>query len=307
MASAPALRHVRPMKAVLYILGSVALMALADALVKLSSSEFSLWQIFVMRSAVGLPLTLGIALATGSRLGLQTPAWALLRSGLLVLTWLLYYASLAILPLSVAAAAIYTNPILTALLTSAVLRRPVGARCWCGVALGFAGMLLVVRPDGAVSPALILPLFAALTYAAAMILTHAKCQEESPLALACTLQRAFLLTGLAGSAVVALWTPGSGLPFLAGPWGAAGPSAWALMSALALLSVLYFAGVARTYQTGAPPVIAAFDYAYLLWAALWAAVFFGEHPTGGVLAGMALIAAGGYLASQKRHETVPAS
>ncbi|WP_188476818.1 DMT family transporter [Primorskyibacter flagellatus] len=295
------------MKAVLYILGSVALMALADALIKLSSATLSLWQIFVMRSAVGLPLTAGVALAAGSRLGLRRPGWALIRSGLLVLTWLLYYASLGVLPLSVAAAAIYTNPILTALLTAVVLRRPVGARCWCGMALGFAGMLFVVRPDGAISPALALPLLAALTYAVAMILTHAKCQDESPLALACTLQGAFLLTGLAGSAVVMLWTPGSGLPFLAGPWGPAGADVWALMAALALLSVLYFAGVARAYQTGAPPVIAAFDYAYLLWAALWGAVIFAERPTVGMLAGMALIAAGGFLATQKRGASAPAS
>ena len=94
------------------ILVSVLTMAFADAVVKLVSADLTVWQVFVARSLVAIPTLMVILLAIGVRLKLLSPKWALIRSALLVLTWLFFYASLPVLTLSVAAVAVYTNPII---------------------------------------------------------------------------------------------------------------------------------------------------------------------------------------------------
>jgi len=42
------------------IVGAVLLMTLADALVKLASANFSLWQLYVTRGLFALPILIGI-------------------------------------------------------------------------------------------------------------------------------------------------------------------------------------------------------------------------------------------------------
>ena len=62
-----------------------------------------------------------------------------------------------------------------------------------------------------------------------------------------------------------------------------------------MLSAAYFAGVARAYQIAPPSIIATFDYAYLISAALWGFVFFSETPDLLTLGGMVLITMAGLL------------
>ena len=282
------------------ITGSVLLMAFADAVVKRVSGDLTLWQIFVARSALALPCLLGLAQLLGSRLRLYAPGWALLRSVLLVLTWLVYYASLPVLSLSVAAVAVYTNPIITALLSALMLRERVLARQWLGVALGFLGVLAILRPGTEdFSWAVLLPLLGAVLYSLAMILTRSKCAGETPIALALCLHGSFVLAGLTALAVLALLSlspsTAAQFPFLLRGWPAMSLTGWGVMAGLALLSAIYFMGVARAYQIAPPQVIGTFDYMYLVSAALWGVVFFAETPDATTLIGMVLITAAGLL------------
>jgi len=128
------------------ILASVLTMAFADAVVKLVSADLTVWQVFIARSLVAIPCLLAILLAMGDRLTLLSPKWSLIRSALLVLTWLFFYASLPVLTLSVAAVAVYTNPIITALLSAIVIGEKVSGRQWAGVLLGFLGVIAILKP-----------------------------------------------------------------------------------------------------------------------------------------------------------------
>ena len=67
---------------------------------------------------------------------------------------------------------------------------------------------------------------------------------------------------------------------------------WGVMALLGVLSAAYFTGVARAYQIAPPSIIATFDYAYLVSAALWGFVFFSETPDLFTLVGMILITHG---------------
>ncbi|MEM1198284.1 MAG: DMT family transporter [Pseudomonadota bacterium] len=286
------------------ILGSVLTMAFADAVVKLVSANITVWQVFVARSLVAIPLLAGLWGLSGTGFTLKAPKWTFLRSALLLLTWLALYASFPVLDLSVAAVAVYTNPIMIALLSALLIGEPVNARQWGGVLLGFAGVVAILKPGTeAFSWFTLLPLMGAGFYALAMVLTRSKCQDEAPLALAISLHGAFLITGLIATAALALIglnaETKAAFPFLFGDWAPMGPREWGLMALIGALSAAYFIGVAKAYQIAPPPVIATFDYAYLVSAALWGFVFFAETPDLLTVAGMVLITAAGVLVAAR--------
>ncbi|MCF8468508.1 MAG: DMT family transporter [Sneathiella sp.] len=291
---------------IVIILISVLMMAFTDAVVKYVSADLTVWQIFFARSLFAIPILLMICRMTGARLHLQTAKWTLLRSVLLILTWLAFYASLPVLSLSVAAVAVYTNPIITALLSAVLIGEPVSRRQWGGVFIGFLGVIAILRPGtDAFSWFTILPLMGAAFYSLAMILTRSKCREEGPLTLALALHGSFLITGLLATLVLFLIGLGAetkaAFPFLIGDWVSMNTSTWSLMAFLGLLSALFFVGVARAYQIAPPSIIATFDYAYLVSAAVWGFLFFAETPDIWTICGMILITSAGLLVA------VPAS
>lgn len=292
------------------ILVSVLTMAFADAVVKLVSADLTVWQVFFARSLVAIPILIAFARARGFSLKPRSPKWAFLRSVLLVLTWLAFYASLPVLSLSVAAVAVYTNPIMTALLSAALIGERVTRRQWGGVLLGFLGVIAILKPGtDAFSWFTVLPLLAAAFYSLAMVLTRSKCRDEAPFALALALHGSFLVTGLIATVVLALIGPGAetraAFPFLLGDWTPMGAREWGLMALLGVLSAAFFAGVARAYQIAAPPIIATFDYAYLVSAALWGFVFFSEKPGLPTIGGMILITLAGLLVASPSRIKAP--
>ncbi len=285
------------------IVGSVFLMTLADALVKLVSADITLWQIYVTRSLISIPVLAVIMFWRGSGLWPKAVGWAYLRAALLVLMWIAYYASLPLLSLSVAAVALYTSPLLIALLSARLIGEPVGPRRWIALLIGFVGVLTILQPGtGSFSWFTLLPILGAVFYALAMILTRSKCLDETPLTLALALNVSLLAAGLVMTGV--LWvldlTPkaASTYPFALGPWAGMGVREWGVVSLLGVLIVVYSAGVAKAYQSAAPSIVGTFDYAYLVFAALWGFVIFAETPDAATLIGMILIAASGILVAR---------
>ncbi len=308
MAGREEARADRTAEGIVVILASVLTMAFADAVVKLVSADLTVWQVFAARSVVAIPIVVVVAFATGAGLKPRAPLWGLVRSLLLVLTWLAFYAALPVLSLSVAAVAVYTNPIMIALLSAVLIGEPVTGRQWGGVLLGFIGVIAILKPGTeAFSWFTILPLLAAAFYALAMVLTRKKCQHEAPVTLALVLHGSFLVTGLIGTGFLAVVgldiETKAAFPFLLGDWAPMGGQAWGLMALLGTLSAAYMVGVARAYQIAPPPIIATFDYAYLVSAVLWGFVFFSEKPDLLTIGGMILITAAGLLVaapSQKK-------
>ncbi len=300
MALRDAARPGRTAAGIGFILMSVPTMAFADAMVKLLSDELTVWQVFATRSLFAIPLLAALLHARAGGLKPRAGPWVVLRSGLLVLTWLAFYASLPVLDLSVAAVAVYTNPIITALLSAVMIGERVTARQWGGVLLGFLGVVAILRPgDEAFSWFTLLPLLAAACYALAMVLTRSKCRDETPLTLSLGLNIAFLLTGLLATGGLAGLdldaATAAAFPFLLGGWTPMGLSDWGLMAFLGALLAAYSVGVARAYQIAAPSIIATFDYTYLVAAAIWGFVLFSEEPDLPTVCGMVLITGAGLL------------
>ena len=292
--------------AVAVILATNLALSLGDAAIKQISANFVLWQIFVVRSVIAIPPLIAV-IRLRSRAAPFTPrrpGWVAARSLMLVFMWVAYYSALPHLALGIAAAAYYTLPIFITLFAALFIGdriRPLG---WCGVGLGFAGVLLILKPeaDGFNAYAL-LPLVSALLYALAMILTRTKCREENPLVLSLALNVTFVAVGLLATLLISLDAglagEASGTSFLFGPWSAMGGREWLSMTLLAAATIIGSVGAAIAYQVGPPATVATFDFAYVGFASAWGILFFAEVLDAVTIAGMILIVVAGILAVRR--------
>ena len=224
-----------------------------------------------------------------------------LRSAMLVAMWICYYLALPHLSLSAAAAAYYTLPIFITLFSALVIGDRITRLGWFAVALGFPGVLLILRPGlGDFNAFALLPLIAAVLYAGAMILTRTRCREASPLILSLALNIGFVVTGGVAAAGIALLPGEARQGFLLAPWAGMGGAEWLSMALLAGALLIGSLGAAIAYHNGPPAVIGAFDFAYVAFAVLWGMVFFAELPDLTSALGMALIVGAGILSLRSR-------
>lgn len=289
---------VRTHSAVAAILLAVAALSFGDALVKLVSAEVPLWQLFVLRSLIAIAILLGLMRGRVARL--VAPWWVILRSLLLTAMWVAYYAALPTTPLSLAAAGFYTIPLFLVLLSAPLLGERVGPKGWMAAALGFAGVIVMLRPDPAdLSVTVFLPVIAAALYALAMIITRAKCRSDAPLAMALVLNVVFVATGAVASLVLWVLGPSDATiaqqPFLLAGWSGIDVRLIGAMAILAVAIIIGAAASAYAYQSAPPALIGVFDYAYLALAALWGFMIFAETPDAIVVLGMAMIVGAGLL------------
>lgn len=296
------MRPAQPLLGVALIVGSVFLMSFGDAVIKYHSASFTAWQVFALRSTITVPVLLGLMVLLGPDEPLRPRSlwWVGLRSLLMVLMWIAYYAALPLISLSAAAVAFYTAPLFIALLSRSLTGEQVGPARWLGIVLGFVGVLVVLRPGGdTFSPAVLLPVLAAFLYALSAIVTRAKCAEERPLVLALGLNLGLLAAGLLVSGALVLIPPDADVaaahPFLFGVWSGMGAEQWALIAFLALLMVAFATGVAKAYQVAPAALVGAFDYTYVVFAVVWGYVLFAERPDAVAVVGLALIGAAGVL------------
>lgn len=284
------------------IVATTLAMSFADALVKYVSSDFTVWQIYVLRSVLAIPLIVAISKLRPRPLEVMpvSVGWAYLRSLLLIMMWIAFYAALSVLSLPVVAASYYSAPLFITLFSALMVREPVGLKRWIGILIAFMGVLVILRPGTETFSRLtLLPILSAVFYALAAIVTRTRCANERPLALSLALNISFLFTGVIASAVIALWAPATSVvddnPFLLGHWSAIGVREWQVIAMLAVLIVAVSSGVAKAYQCAPPAIIATFDYTYLVFAAFWSFAIFSDVPDAATIVGMILITGAGLL------------
>ncbi|MEO0383674.1 MAG: DMT family transporter [Pseudomonadota bacterium] len=293
----------RPL-AIATILFTVFAMSAGDALIKGMGTESTvgMWQLFAVRSAIVMPVLLGAGLVFGLRASLlpRSVLWVGLRSAFLVMVWIAYYTALPYLPLSAAAAALYTLPLFIVAFSALWAHDKVTPLQGVAALLGFVGVALVLRPGSeAFSLYALLPILAAMLFAGAMVLTRLHCQDEHPLAMVFSLHVAFIATGLAGLAILATVPSPTNDSFLTSAWHTMTASEWRLMGLLALSILIASVGTAVAYQKAPTSIIGTFEFAYVGFAVLWGVLLFAERPDLLTLAGLALIVLAGALTIRK--------
>ncbi|WP_181381843.1 DMT family transporter [Pseudomonas prosekii] len=287
-------------KGVLLISAAVFLLSLADAAVKYFSARIPLWQLFLIVSCLSVP-TLGAWLAKDIRSGRHSTAsmfWVTTRSILLLLMWVTYYSALPLIPLSVAAVAIYTTPLFIALFSTLYGGEPLSLRGWVAMGIGLAGVATVLRPGSDIFVlATLLPGIAAVFYAVAMVVTRRHCRNEHPLVLALGLNIAFLFAAVIGgiASLMVSESTVAGAAFLLSPWQTLGWQEMLFIFSYACALIFINTATAKAYQVAPPALIGTFDYAYLVFACLWGYVLFQEVPDIFTWAGIFLIVIAGFL------------
>jgi len=294
------------------VVGCFAL-SLGDALIKQQSTSFVLWQIFVLRSAILIPFLVYLVriYSCADPIMPRHPGWTLLRSMILVIMWVFYFAALPHIEFAVAAAAFYTLPIFITLFAALFLGEKISLLGWLAVVTGFAGTLLILQPQADDFNAwTLLPLVSAVLYAIAMILTRSKCRAEKPTVLSLWMNICFIGVGALALLLLALWNPAVDKialnPFLFEAWTPMRLEEWRTMGILAIAILVGSVGAALAYQKGPAALVSIFDFSYVGFAVVWGYVLFAEVPEKLVTLGILLIVAAGIIAS-RQHQRLPGS
>ena len=298
----------RVMLGISLMVTAVFMMSIQEALFKQFSANFSLWQLFTLRGLLALPLLAVIILIQGQPYRVWVEAlgkWPLLRSLFLTMMFIPMYAAIPFLNLSTVAAGMYTAPLFVALMSAYVIGEPVGLIGWIAVAMGFAGVLVILQPGAdAFSFLALLPVLGGFFYALSNITTRSKCQSVSLSALALSLNLTLLTAGLVFSVLTLFLLSDSQLPqvfpFLFSGWAAIDNNDWLLIILLAVLVVMIGMTLAGAYQAAAPTTVATFDYSYLIFMVLWDYLFFDTPPNSKTVIGIILIFSAGILIVQRR-------
>jgi len=214
----------------------------------------------------------GLAAAWPKRPGLQ-----IVRGAASLVSWALYYWSFRVLGFAVATTLNFTTALFVAALAGTVMRERVGWARWTATVVGFAGVLLVARPDAAGSALGVAAGLGSAMFGVVIVFSN------RALGLADRTETTMLWVGI----VTTLGTVG---PALAeGAWPSAPTAAWlALAAALGVLGLWL---ILEGFRVGEASALAPVPYLRLVFAVPIGWVAFAELPDGWTFAGMALIAA----------------
>lgn len=205
----------------------------------------------------------------------------LIRTGFEILGRLFFALSLAYTPLSTTSAILQAAPLVVMASAGLILGEKIGPRRWAAMAVGFIGVLLIIRPSPAgIEANAIFALLGMIGFAGRDVATRTAPAHIRPAQL-----------GVLGFAVVTC----AGLVIMAFEPAITRPSlpAIALICCTALSGVIGYSALTAAMRTGEVSVVAPFRYSRLLVALILAYTVFGERPDTLTLAGAALIVGSG--------------
>ena len=249
----------------LWMLLSATGFALMTALIRQASLELHPFVVMFFRSLFGvffmLPWVLGAGLGV-----LRTKRWQLylVRGTVGVFSMMCWFIAVSHMALAEAVALFFTSSLFATILASVALGETVRARRWIATVIGFAGVLIILRPG-----------FASLSIYAVLVLTSAACVGGS-----LTLIKVLSRTEPSGAIVtymVLILTPLSLIPALFfWQWPSLEGFAWLI--ALAGTATVGHFGMTRAFKLADSSAMIPFAYAQLPITALIGFVAFAEVP-----------------------------
>jgi drug/metabolite transporter (DMT)-like permease len=283
----------RPLRGILFKLGSVVVFVVMAALVKAVSDTVPPGQTVFFRSFFAIPVILGWLLWQGEgRSGLRVadPLGHLWRGIVGTLAMGFGFAGLAFLPLPEVTAIGYAAPLLVVVFAAMFLGEEVRAFRISMVALGMAGVMIVLSPRLTLVSGEAVK--AAEAFGAMLVLAGAVFA-----ALAQVFVRKLVQTEATSAIVFWFSLTAAGLALVTLPFGWVVPTAReaAILVACGLLGGVGQIFLTSAYRDADASVVAPFDYASMLFALAIGYWAFGEVPTPAMLGGAALVILAGVL------------
>jgi drug/metabolite transporter (DMT)-like permease len=214
--------------------------------------------------------------------------WHAVRALMFVVMTGINFWALQYLQLTITSSIFFTVPIIIALISAVFFGERIGAGRWAAILVGFAGVLVIVRPGSAeFHPAMLGSLVNALIYSIFMLMTRRLAAYDTPE----TIQ---YLPAVAAAVLLA--------PFAIAGWE--WPETWLEWTVACLLGVFgalghYLLALAHRYASAS--VIAPFLYQQVIYMALFGYLVFGDVPAAAVWLGASIVVASGlYLFYRER-------
>jgi drug/metabolite transporter (DMT)-like permease len=203
-----------------------------------------------------------------------------LRGLILALMTALNFLALQYLQLAETGAIQFSVPILIAVLSSWWLKEKLDVASWIAIWVGFAGVLVIIRPGShAFHPAIFLSVMNAFLYAGFNMLTRRLAASENPV----TTQ----LFSAAVSAVVLA-------PFAWSQWQTPeGVLTWVIIGLIGVFAGLGHLSVASAHRYASAAFLGPFLYQQILYMTLGGWLVFGQTPDHAVALGAVIVVASG--------------
>lgn len=271
-----------PTHAILLMVAAMAVLTINDAIAKWLTQRLPVGEVLAVRGALVVMLAIGWAAARGRLAELRVHDWRphLGRGALMAASTFLFVTSLSLMPIADAIAISFAGPIFGTMLAALLLGERVGWRRWTAVAVGFAGVIVMVRPTPEmVRLVALIPLGAALLGALRDVVTRRMgTGGESTLAIL-----------VVSTSVVAL----AGLMTLPFGWVALNWEDAGLFAGTAVLVGLAQAMMIEALRLGEVGLVGPFKYTSLVWALLLGALVWGDLPGPSIWLGSAIVIGSG--------------
>jgi drug/metabolite transporter (DMT)-like permease len=270
------------MRGILSMLAAVAFFSLMDAQLKLLAAHYPPLQVSFLRGATSLPFVLLPILLRGrlARLRPVNVRLHLLRGVLSVVMLGSFVFAVRESSLATTYSIFMCAPLVVAALSAQMLGERVSRLQWTAIGVGLAGVLLMLRPDGAqwISVGSVAAVVAALCYSLAVITLRVLARTDTTESMVFSFT--FLLAVGAGLLSIPGWTPVQ--------W-----AHWPLLAGVGLLGSLGQHFITEAFRNAPASVVTPFEYTALLWGVLLDLVVWGVLPGAITLVGGAIVIGAG--------------
>jgi len=263
-----------------FMLIAVFLFALNSAAGKWLVARYPVGEFMLIRSSFTLLFLTPFIWRAGRAAfaNVPRPRLQVLRVGLSAVEVAMFFWAVSYLPLADTTTFYLAGPIYVTALSVLLLRERVGWRRWSAVLIGFAGVVIALRPSSSsfTLPALI-ALAGSVTYAGVLITTRA---------LRATNDIALMTTYFIGAIAFGLVT----LPF---GWVTPTASDLLFLAAIGVSNIVAQFSVIRALKLASASVVVPYQYTLIVWSVVFGWLMFAELPDGYTIAGAAIIVAAG--------------
>ncbi len=212
--------------------------------------------------------------------------WA--RGALLALEIVVMITGFALLGLVESHAVFAVYSLIVTALAGPVLGEKVGWRRWAAIAVGFLGVLIVLRPGLRVfDPLALIPLLAAAMFGLYHLLTRLANTADSA-------ATSFFYTGVGGAVTMTLIGPFFWTPMVGWDWG------W--MAVLCVTGMTGHYMLIKALEAAEASVIQPFTYLQLVFGSAVGVIAFGETVDAPIALGACLIVAAGLFTIWREHQ-----
>jgi drug/metabolite transporter (DMT)-like permease len=255
-----------PAQAALLMIVGAASAATMNCVIRVLSAEQHPFEIAFFRNLFGLVVMLLFLVRAGrGALRTRSTGWLVLSSFGHLVAMLSFFVAVAAMPLAELTALSFTKPLFATVGAALVLHEVVRARRWSAVAIGFLGVLIVMRPGtAAVSPYALLVLLSTLAIAAVALLIKHLSDRES--ATTIVFYQSLLLSLFSLPPALLVWqVPSAG--------------AFALLIAIGALGTVSWMCFTRAFALADASAVMPYEFLKLPIIALLAYLLFAEVPT----------------------------